>query len=275
MNTHRPRRQFGQNFLRDRNIVDKIIAAIDPRADDHFVEIGPGHGALTRPLLERAAKLDVIEIDRDLAAAIGGDLADPKLSVHCEDALKFDFARIASGAGSLRLAGNLPYNISTPLLFHFLDQSELFRDAHVMLQKEVVERMTATPGTKVYGRLTVSLGARCRVESLFVVRPGSFSPAPRVDSAVARLVPDPLQRGAIADEAAFDRIVASAFNQRRKRLGNALRGLLTDEEIALAGIDAGARAETLDVDAYTRLANLHAELHATRELGNVSDNTSG
>ncbi|MFQ5634746.1 MAG: 16S rRNA (adenine(1518)-N(6)/adenine(1519)-N(6))-dimethyltransferase RsmA [Gammaproteobacteria bacterium] len=259
MNRHRPRRQFGQNFLHDRNIVDKILAAIEPRPDECFVEIGPGRGALTLPLLERVARLHVIEVDRDLAAAIGKDLDDPKLSVHCEDALKFDFRRVSAGPASLRLAGNLPYNISTPLLFHFLDHSALFSDAHVMLQKEVVERMTAVPGNKTYGRLTVSLAARCRVESLFTVRPGSFVPAPRVDSTFARLTPDPERRARILDEAVFDRVVARAFNQRRKRLDNALREVTTATQMASVGIDPGARAETLDIDAFIRLGNRVAE----------------
>ena len=257
--THRPRKRFGQNFLHDRNIIGKILTAIDPQPDDHFVEIGPGQGALTHPLLERVGKLDVIEIDRDLAAAIDSENTNPKLTVHCDDALKFGFDRIATGPESLRLVGNLPYNISTPLLFHFLDYSELFRDAHVMLQKEVVQRMTATPGNKTYGRLTVSLAARCRVESLFIVRPGSFTPAPRVDSAIARLIPDPQRRARMTDEPAFDRIVAQAFNQRRKRLANALRNMLSEAQIESLGIDPGARAETLDIDAFIRLGNCFSE----------------
>lgn len=259
MNAHRPRKHFGQNFLHDRNIVDKILRAIAPRATDHVVEIGPGHGALTRPLLQTVAKLDALEIDRDLAAALTHDLDDAKLTVHVGDALKFDFAAIATGPASLRLVGNLPYNISTPLLFHFLDHSELFLDAHVMLQKEVVERMSAAPGSKTYGRLTVSLAARCRVESLFVVRPGSFTPSPRVDSAVARLTPDPQRRSRITDENAFDHIVSQAFNQRRKRLTNALRNTLTAGQIEELDIDPGLRAEMLDVDAFIRLGNQFAQ----------------
>jgi len=256
---HRPRKHFGQNFLHDGNIIAKIIDAVAPRPDDHFVEIGPGHGALTRPLLEQVARLDVIEIDRDLATTIEQDITDPRLKVHRADALRFDFESISNEPASLRLVGNLPYNISTPLLFHFLDHSRLFRDAHVMLQKEVVERMAAEPGNKTYGRLTVSLAARCQVESLFIVRPGSFTPAPRVDSAVARLTPDPERRGRIIDESAFDKVVAKAFNQRRKQLGNALRNMVTHAQIESLGIDPGARAETLDVDAFIRLGNFFAE----------------
>jgi 16S rRNA (adenine1518-N6/adenine1519-N6)-dimethyltransferase len=258
MKNHRPRKYFGQHFLHDRNIIDKILADIAPRADEHFVEIGPGHGALTRPLLERVGRLDVIEIDRDLAAELTTEFADPKLSIHVGDALKFDFAKLGAGDGVLRLVGNLPYNISTPMLFHILDHHQRFRDIHVMLQKEVVDRMTAPPGNRTYGRLTVSLAARCRVESLFVVRPGSFTPAPRVDSAVARLIPDPERRAEIVDEAVFDRVVAQAFNQRRKRLANALRSIITESQIEALGIDPGARAETLDVDAFIRLGNRSA-----------------
>ena len=259
MNDHRPRKRFGQNFLHDRNIIDKILAAVSPQSNDHFVEIGPGQGALTRPLLERVARLDVIEIDRDLAASIQSDIDDPRLNVHLGDALKFDFGELATGPASLRLIGNLPYNISTPLLFRFVAYLALFRDAHVMLQKEVVERMAAQPGNKTYGRLTVSLAARCTIESLFVVRPGSFTPAPRVDSAIARLIPDLERRALIIDEAAFEKVVAGAFNQRRKRVANALRNLLTTEQIESAGIDPGARAETIDVDAFVRLGNIYAE----------------
>lgn len=258
MKNHRPRKYFGQHFLHDRNIIDKILAGIAPRADEHFVEIGPGHGALTRPLLERVGRLDVIEIDRDLAAELTTEFTDPKFSIHVGDALKFDFAKLGAGDGVLRLVGNLPYNISTPLLFHILDHHRRFRDIHVMLQKEVVERMTAPPGNRTYGRLTVSLAARCRVESLFVVRPGSFTPAPRVDSAVARLIPDPERRAKIIDEAVFDRVVAQAFNQRRKRLANALRSIITESQIEALGIDPGARAETLDIDAFIRLGNRSA-----------------
>jgi 16S rRNA (adenine1518-N6/adenine1519-N6)-dimethyltransferase len=258
MKNHRPRKYFGQHFLHDRNIIDKILASIAPRADEHFVEIGPGHGALTRPLLEHVGRLDVIEIDRDLAAELTTEFSDPKFSIHVGDALKFDFAKLGAGDGVLRLVGNLPYNISTPMLFHILDHHQRFRDIHVMLQKEVVDRMTAPPGNRTYGRLTVSLAARCRVESLFVVRPGSFTPAPRVDSAVARLIPDPERRAEIVDEAVFDRVVAQAFNQRRKRLANALRSIITESQIEALGIDPGARAETLDVDAFIRLGNRSA-----------------
>jgi 16S rRNA (adenine1518-N6/adenine1519-N6)-dimethyltransferase len=255
VSNHRPRKHFGQNFLHDRNIIDKILRAIDPRDDQHFVEIGPGRGALTQPLLDQVKQLDVIEIDRDLAANLSNDINSPKFRLHVGDALKFDFATLTTLPGALRLVGNLPYNISTPLLFHFLDYASLFTDAHVMLQKEVVDRMTAPPGNRTYGRLTVSLAARCQVDALFVVKPGSFTPAPRVDSTIARLTPDPVRRAQLNDPAAFDKVVAQAFNQRRKRLANALRPLLTEAQIAALDIDPGVRAERLNIDEFIRLGN--------------------
>ena len=258
MSKHRPRKYFGQHFLHDRNIIDKILAGITPHADEHFVEIGPGQGALTRPLLARVGRLDVIEIDRDLAAGLAAEITDVKFAMHVGDALKFDFAKLGAENAGLRLVGNLPYNISTPLLFHILDHHRRFHDIHVMLQKEVVDRMTAPPGNRTYGRLTVSLAARCRVESLFVVKPGSFTPPPRVDSAVARLTPDPERRATITDEAAFDRVVAMAFNQRRKRLANTLRSIIPEAQIEDLGIDPGLRAEKLDVEAFIRLGNQFA-----------------
>ena len=182
MTARRPRKYFGQHFLHDRNIIDKIIAAIAPKPGDHFVEIGPGQGALTRPLLEKGVTLDVIEIDHALADDLASE-QNPKLTVHRANALKFDFGQIAEKASPIRLAGNLPYNISSPLLFHILASADLFQDLHVMLQKEVVSRMAASPGTKIYGRLTVALAARCIVEPLFDIKSGSFTPAPprRID----------------------------------------------------------------------------------------------
>jgi len=248
-----PRKRFGQNFLHDPNIIRKIIASMAPAPTDHFVEIGPGRGAITRPLSDAVGKLDVIEIDRDLAAELHRQPWAAKLSIHCDDALNFAFDRLSTKPGALRLAGNLPYNISTPLLFHVLDYYQLFRDMHVMLQKEVVQRMTAVPGNKNYGRLTVALAARCKVESLFVIRPGAFLPAPKVDSAFARLTPleKPLLDAGTAP--LFDTMLRHAFGQRRKQLRNALQELLTAEQIRAAGIDPTARAETLSVEQYLAL----------------------
>jgi 16S rRNA (adenine1518-N6/adenine1519-N6)-dimethyltransferase len=254
----RPRKHFGQHFLHDGNIIEKIVAAIAPKPDQHFVEIGPGRGALTAPILQRCGQLDVIEIDRDLALKISETFTDPRLTMHEGDALKFPFDSLKRPNQQIRLIGNLPYNISSPLLFHFLNSGELFEDIHVMLQKEVVARMAATPGNKIYGRLTVALAARCDVEPLFDIRPGSFTPPPAVDSTFVRLTPNAAQRARIDNEAAFDRVVRQAFSMRRKRLANALRGLVTEAQISTLGIDPNARAEQLNVDSFIALGNLHA-----------------
>jgi 16S rRNA (adenine1518-N6/adenine1519-N6)-dimethyltransferase len=264
---NRPRKHFGQHFLHDQNIMEKIIGAIAPEPTDCFVEIGPGRGALTRPLLERVAKLDVIEIDHDLATVLADDITNPRLRVHQADALKFDFRKIGASPGGLRLAGNLPYNISSPLLFHILTYGQLFRDIHVMLQKEVVARMTAAPGNKTYGRLTVALAARCQVEALFDIRPGSFRPAPRVNSSFVRLSPDAQQRARIDNEELFDQLLRQAFNMRRKRLANALKGLISETDIKSLGIDPGLRAEQLTVDSFIQLGNFFATKVAD-ETGN-------
>ncbi|MDJ0926815.1 MAG: 16S rRNA (adenine(1518)-N(6)/adenine(1519)-N(6))-dimethyltransferase RsmA [Gammaproteobacteria bacterium] len=253
MNTPPPRKRLGQHFLHDQNILDKIVRAIDPRAGEHFVEIGPGRGALTGPLLDRGVNVDAIELDRALAARLPAQFPAAALTVHQGDALKFDFTQL--GTRDLRLVGNLPYNISTPLLFHFLDHSTLFRDIHVMLQKEVVERMTASAGTKAYGRLTVALAARCRIEALFVIRPGSFRPPPQVDSAFVRLVPDAARFARIDSPQLFEQIVNAAFSQRRKQLANSLRTMIGPVQLVDLGIDPSRRAETLTVEDYVQLAN--------------------
>lgn len=259
MNSHRPRKKFGQNFLHDQNILDKIIAAIHPLPGQHFVEIGPGHGAMTQRLIEPVDALHVIEIDRDLAAALPAAITSEKLTVHEADALKFDFDTLRPDHAPLRLAGNLPYNISTPLLFHILGYNELFADIHVMLQKEVAQRIAASPGNRTYGRLSVAIAARCEIESLFHIKPGSFTPSPRVDSSFIRLRPDAAKRARIRQPEAFDRVVKHAFGQRRKRLSNALGDLLTSARIESAGIDPGARAEQLTVEEFVALGNLYAE----------------
>jgi 16S rRNA (adenine1518-N6/adenine1519-N6)-dimethyltransferase len=250
----RPRKSLGQHFLHDRNVIRRILAAIDPQAGERFVEIGPGRGALTIPLLEITGTLDVVEIDRELAGELERGFAAAGLRVHRADALKFDFRQLGAAPGNLRLAANLPYNISTPLLFHLLDHHDLFRDLHVMLQREVVERMTAAPGSRSYGRLTVALAARCRVQSLFVVKPGAFTPPPRVDSAVARLLPDAALAARITDTAAFDRLLVRAFSMRRKRLANSLKGLLAEAEIAACGVDPGIRPEAVPPEGYVELS---------------------
>lgn len=257
MNTHVARKRFGQNFLHDANVVGRILAAVEPQASDFFVEIGPGQGALTRPLNQRCGKLDVIEIDRDLAATLQQQDWANNIDVHLADALKFDFGILTAALGDscngLRLVGNLPYNISTPLLFHILDSAHLFRDIHVMLQKEVVQRMAAGPGNRTYGRLSVALAARCTVQSLFIIKPGAFRPAPKVQSAFARLTPLPQPLVATEDWTLFDTVLRSAFGQRRKQLGNALQGILSAADIVSAGIDPKTRAEQLGVDDFVAL----------------------
>jgi 16S rRNA (adenine1518-N6/adenine1519-N6)-dimethyltransferase len=247
-----PRKRFGQNFLVDRHTIERIVAALDPQPDDNIVEIGPGLGALTRPLLERVKRLTVIEIDRDLAARLVAEYPAERLTLHTADALEFDFGSLGP---DLRIVGNLPYYISSPFLFHLAQYGAALRDITVMLQKEVVERMAAAPATPEYGRLSVMLRARFRVERLFRVAAGAFRPTPKVDSTVARLTPLGAARPQIDDERLFARIVAAAFGQRRKTLRNALKTFASDAELERAGIAPGARGETLSVADFVRLAN--------------------
>jgi len=249
---HPPRKRFGQHFLVDRHAIERIVAALDPKADDNLVEIGPGLGALTGPLLERVKHLTVIEIDRDLAAQLATTYPAERLTLHTADALEFDYRSLGP---DLRVVGNLPYNISSPLLFHLAQYDAVVRDITVMLQKEVVERMAAAPATPEYGRLSVMLQVRFRVERLFRVPAGAFRPAPKVDSAVVRLTPLRAARPELADEALFARIVAAAFGQRRKTLRNALKTLADEAALERAGIASGARGETLAVSDFVRLAN--------------------
>ena len=253
--SHRARKRFGQNFLHDPIVIQKIVNAIAPRPDDHLVEIGPGQAALTIPLLQAAGSMDAVEIDRDLVRIVQEQCAPHgDLTVHNLDALKFDFTRLKTDQRPLRLVGNLPYNISTPILFHLLESRAVIKDMHFMLQKEVVERMAAKPGNKTYGRLSVMLQAYCTVEHLFDIGPGAFKPAPKVDSSIVRLIPLAAPQIDIADQEQFAKIVAASFAQRRKTLRNNLKGLLSGEQIAAAGIDPGVRAETLGVDDFRRLS---------------------
>ncbi len=249
---HRARKRFGQNFLVDRGFVRRIVDSLDLRRDDRVVEIGPGLGALTAPLLERLDRLDVVELDRDLAARLRADWPAGHLTVHEADALKFDFAPLGE---ALRVVGNLPYNISTPLLFHLAGCAARLRDVTVMLQKEVVERMVAAPATPEYGRLSVMLQYRFVLEKLFDVPPGAFRPVPQVRSAVVRLTPRPAPELGARDEALFGRLVAAAFGQRRKMLRNTLAEFLAENEIAALAVDPAGRGETLSVADYVRLAN--------------------
>ena len=254
-NRHRPRKRFGQNFLHDPGVIDHIIHVIDPRPDQHFVEIGPGLGALTRPLLRTVGELDVVEIDRDIIPLLRESCsAYGELRIHNQDALKFDFTALATDQ-SLRVIGNLPYNISSPLIFHLLTQLAVIRDMHFMLQKEVAERLAAAPGTKRYGRLSVMVQCLCAVELLFTVGPGAFKPAPKVDSAVVRLSPHRQAPIQVDDQKRFAELVNQAFSQRRKTLRNALKGLLTAEQIAALAIDPSRRPETLSLAEYALLSN--------------------
>ncbi|HEY5642378.1 MAG TPA: 16S rRNA (adenine(1518)-N(6)/adenine(1519)-N(6))-dimethyltransferase RsmA [Woeseiaceae bacterium] len=253
MAAHRARKRFGQHFLTDPGVIDAIIDAIHPTVDDTIVEIGPGQGAITATLARTAGHLHAIELDRDLAARLRADYSGAgNVTIHEADALAFDFSRLGRG---LRIVGNLPYNISTPLLFHLLAFRDSITDMHFMLQKEVVERIVAAPGSKAYGRLGIMLGCHLHAESLFDVGPESFDPPPEVTSAVVRLDPLPPGTHEIRDERALSTLVATAFNQRRKTLRNALKKLVTDADIVAAGIDPGLRPEQVDIAAYIRLAN--------------------
>jgi len=238
-------------------VLARIVAAIDPRPGERIVEIGPGRGALTLPLLERCRRLEAIEIDRDLVPALSAAAAGRgELLVHEADVLEVDFASLHGGGTKLRVCGNLPYNISTPLLFHLLESRESILDMHFMLQKEVVDRMVAPPGGKSYGRLTVMLAAACSSTALFRVGRGAFKPPPEVDSAVVRLLPHAAPPFPLPDPARFARVVASAFSMRRKTLRNSLRGLVGAEQFAAAGIDDARRPETLEPAEFARLAAL-------------------
>ena len=260
MKDHRPRKRFGQNFLHDPNVVAKIANAIAPAADDHLVEIGPGLGALTEVLLPRVKSMDAVELDRDLIPRLAervGSLGE--LRIHSADALKFDFASLAADGRPLRIVGNLPYNISTPLMFHLLKNRDVIRDMHFMLQKEVVDRLAAAPGGKDYGRLSVMMQYHCAVDALFDVPPGAFDPPPKVMSAVVRLRPWETPPVEVPDAARLEKLVMQAFSQRRKTLRNTLKGLLTAAQIEAAGIDPSRRAETLSLDEFAALARAAGE----------------
>ncbi|HTY98546.1 MAG TPA: 16S rRNA (adenine(1518)-N(6)/adenine(1519)-N(6))-dimethyltransferase RsmA [Rhodocyclaceae bacterium] len=252
MQGHQPRKRFGQNFLVSPGIIRKIVEAIAPARGDVVVEIGPGLGALTEPLLAILDHLHVVEIDRDLIARLKERFPPERLTIHEGDALEFDFAALGA---DLRVVGNLPYNISTPLLFHLAAFAGRVRDMHFMLQREVVDRMVASPGGADYGRLSVMLQYRFDMERLFLVPPGAFNPAPKVDSAIVRLLPRPPAELGARDEAFFARLVTAAFGQRRKMLRNTLREYATEDQLAAAAVLPTARAEDVAVADYVRLAN--------------------
>lgn len=253
MSAHRARKRFGQHFLIDIAVVDAILDAIRPAIGDTLVEIGPGLGAITAPLLAQAGQLQVIELDRDLANSLRQRYAnEPKLVVHEADALRFDFRQLGDG---LRIVGNLPYNISTPLLFHLLNYRERIIDMHFMLQKEVVDRMAAGPGSRAYGRLGIMLGCFFQIDKLFTVDRLAFDPPPEVTSAIVRLVPLPADSYDIRDVARLSELVATAFSQRRKTVRNALRHIADETILKSVGIDPGLRPEAIAIGEYVRLAN--------------------
>ncbi|QMV62760.1 16S rRNA (adenine(1518)-N(6)/adenine(1519)-N(6))-dimethyltransferase RsmA [Pseudomonas berkeleyensis] len=253
---HRARKRFGQNFLHDAGVIDRILRAIRAKEGERLLEIGPGQGALTEGLLGSGAQLDVIELDLDLIPILQHKFGNnPHFQLNQGDALKFDFTRLNAAPRSLRIVGNLPYNISTPLIFHLLDNAPLIRDMHFMLQKEVVERMAAGPGGGDWGRLSIMVQYHCRVEHLFNVGPGAFNPAPKVDSAIVRLVPHETLPHPAQDHRLLERVVREAFNQRRKTLRNTLKLLLPAEAIEAAGVDGSLRPEQLDLAAFVRLAD--------------------
>ena len=253
---HVARKRFGQNFLHDDNVLTAITESIHPRPDDTMVEIGPGLAAMTDQLTRTLKHMHVVELDRDLVVRLEKRFTREKLTIHSGDALKFDFGSIPVPEGQkLRIVGNLPYNISSPLLFHLATFAPLVQDQHFMLQKEVVERMVAEPGSKVYGRLSVMLQWRYQMALLFVVPPEAFDPPPKVDSAIVRMVP--IAKPLACDEATLEAVVQKAFSQRRKVIRNCLSGMFTEEQIIAAGIDPTLRPESVGLAQYVALANLH------------------
>ena len=249
---HLPKKRFGQNFLTDADIIRSLVEAIHPQPDDIMVEIGPGLGAMTKPLLQRLNHLHAVELDRDIVAWMQQHYPADKIIIHNVDALKFDFASLGE---KIRVVGNLPYNISTPILFHLLDNVGHIIDMHFMLQKEVVERMVAAPSTPEYGRLSVMLQYRLQMEYLFTVPPEAFDPAPKVESAFVRAMPYATLPFPAKNETLFGRIVSAAFGQRRKTLRNTLKGLLDDAGFAAVGINPQLRAENLGVAQFVAIAN--------------------
>lgn len=251
---HIPKKRFGQNFLTDDNVLHEIIRAIAPQPDDLMVEIGPGQGAMTRLLLESLKQLQVVELDRDLVALLKKRFSSEQLLIHSGDALQFDFATLLSDERRLRIVGNLPYNISSPLLFHLAQYAPQVVDQHFMLQKEVVERMVAEPGSRDYGRLSVMLQWRYQMELLFIVPPDAFDPPPKVDSAIVRMLPiaSPLE----CNKQHLEQVVTKAFSQRRKVIRNCLSGMFSEAQLIDAGIDPQLRPEAIGLVPYVNLARM-------------------
>jgi 16S rRNA (adenine1518-N6/adenine1519-N6)-dimethyltransferase len=255
--THTPRKRFGQNFLHDHNIIYNILSSLQAKPDEHWVEIGPGMGALTEPLLNLGLRLDVVELDRDLVSLLKDKFKQhANLEIFSADALRFDFSALVKNNEKLRIIGNLPYNISTPLMFHLLDNAQCIDDMHFMLQKEVVDRICAVPGSKKYGRLSVMMQYYCATELLFDVPPESFDPAPKVMSAIVRLVPHQQPPVEVNDITMLNRVVVQAFSQRRKTLRNSLKKLIEEDAIIALNIDPTLRAEALSLADFAKLSNL-------------------
>lgn len=263
---HHAKKRFGQHFLHDRSVIARIVQAVAPQLDDHLVEIGPGLGAITLPLLERVQTLHAVELDRDVIPLLQEKTgtSSGRLVVHQSDALKFDFAALAAETGSpLRLVGNLPYNVSSPLLFHFLKFRSVVKDMHFMLQKEVVQRLCAAPGDSAYGRLGIMIQYHCEARYLFTVPPGAFSPPPKVESAIVRLTPRATIEYPADDPDKLALVVRTAFNQRRKTLRNNLKPLMPAEAIESLGLNPGERAENLGIREFVMLANHLSRMEST------------
>lgn len=269
---HKARKRFGQNFLHDPGVIERIVRAINPAPDDAMVEIGPGLGALTEEILTVNPNLQVVELDRDLIPVLRTKFFNyPNFRIHEADALSFDFSQLATDK-PLRIVGNLPYNISTPLIFHLLSQAGVVQDMHFMLQKEVVQRLAAMPGDNNYGRLGIMAQYFCRVQPLFEVGPGAFRPAPKVDSAIVRLVPHQTLPHPARDLATLQAVVRTAFNARRKTLRKALSGMVSVEQLQSLGIDDNLRPENLSLADYVAIADL---LVANRPADAAADDATG
>ena len=255
---HKARKRFGQHFLSDQTIIKQIINIINPQKHDHIIEIGPGKGALTIPIIKSIDKLNVIEIDKDLVNFLKKNIDSELLIIHENDALKFNYSKL--NHSDLRIIGNLPYNISTPLLFHLLSYKNLIKEMLFMLQKEVVERICAKCGTKQYGRLSVTLQYYCDVESLLVIKPDAFNPSPKIDSAIIKITPLVQPRYKLNSDESFKIIVREAFSQRRKTIRNGLKNYLNEDEIEKIGIPLNERAENLHIKDFVKLSNLYYQL---------------
>lgn len=254
--SHKPRKRFGQNFLHDKMVIQRIVNSINPRQGDHIIEIGPGEGALTELVLDKIGAMDVVELDRDLIPLLKiRFVTQDGLKIHQADALKFDFSSLQQNEEKLRIIGNLPYNISTPLLFHLFEYSHCIQDMHFMLQKEVVDRIVAKPGDSAYGRLSVMLHYYCHAEYVFTVKPGAFRPAPKVNSAIVRLVPHDKPPVEIINFEEFSKLVNFSFTQRRKTLRNILKGKLDVTQIEALGIEPTIRPERLSLEDFTKISN--------------------